>query len=461
MKPHISSSLRRFHWGFFAAAAVSACGGHGDSGSESSQDYRFKAQTLRHAGQQAASTALTELSPAERTEVQARSRAWGVDSLFSPRPNSSNESAALPGNGATIPALHFGRVHALQAAAQGDTLAALVAATPAPSSAAVAAALQSGLQRTLSAGENTMLTPAFIHSVTARSRPGTFASLTLQPLTDAQLQARAVQLNHQLRASVEDRAAGLWPWPQVTPFRAAWQSGVEWNGFLFISGGAASPDRSWSNIAMLRIQAPTRPLTGTGWVGQAMQLPDGHWLLKIEPAASLSNWLPAELDAALATATSTLLQGPAVAAVNATWELPEMDFRGSSEMNDSRGMGLAMDEKNANLRGLDGGGTFARLFAEPASNAAAEVRVSLTAAGLGYSGMQGVDFIFSPLNIFGYASAGGIFTQVNLPGFTTPPPCPADIVTLRPFFLAVLQANGNLALLTRQSSFSSSPCVKL
>jgi len=323
-----------------ACAALSACSGQGDSGAESSQDYRFKAQAQRQADLQAASTNPNELSSGERDEVQARSLEWGAASLLSPRLNTVNGPVLLPGNGATIPALHFGRAFTLQAAAQGDTLAALVAATPAPSSPAVAAALQGGLQRTVSPGENTILTSAFLDSVTASRWPGALTSLTLQPLSDAQLQARAVQLNHQLRASVEDRATGLWPWPQVTRFQAAWH------------------------------------------------------------------------------------------------------------------------ERNANLRGLDGGGAFARLFAATASSSAAEVGVSLTAAGLGYSGMQGVDFIFSPLNNFGGNSYGSGYQWVDLPGFATPPACPATTVALRPIFLAVLHANGNLALLTRLSSFNSSPCVK-
>ena len=454
------TALVRLSWGAMACAALSACSGQGDSGAESSQDYRFRAQAQRQADLQAASTNPNELSSGERDEVQARSLEWGAASLLSPRLNTVNGPVLLPGNGATIPALHFGRAFTLQAAAQGDTLAALVAATPAPSSPAVAAALQGGLQRTVSAGENTILTAAFLDSVTASRWPGALTSLTLQPLSDAQLQARAVQLNHQLRASVEDRATGLWPWPQVTPFQAAWQSGVDWQGSLALPVGAGIPDRSWSNIAMLRIQAPTRALSSAGWQGQAMVLAGGYWLLKIEPADSLVPWTPAQLKAALASAATTLLKGPAVAPVSASWELPEMSFRGSSEMNDFGGMGLAMDERNANLRGLDGGGAFARLFAATASRSAAEVGVSLTAAGLGYSGMQGVDFIFSPLNNFGGNTYGSGYQWVDLPGFATPPACPATTVALRPIFLAVLQANGNLALLTRLSSFNSSPCVK-
>ena len=461
MNPRTTATLGRLFWGPVATAALSACGGQGDSGAESSQDYRFKTQAQVQSDWQAAGTTPSELSLDERADVQKRSREWGTTSLLSPRLNTVNGPVLLPGNGATIPALHFGRAFTLQAAAQGDTLAALVAATPAPSSAAVAAALQGGLQRTVSAGENTLLTPGFIDAVTARRWPGTFGSLKLQPLTDTQLQARAVQLNHQLRASVEDRAAGLRPWPQVTPFRAAWQSGVDWQGSLALPVGAAIPDRSWSNIAMLRIQAPTRAFSSAGWQGQAMVLSGGYWLLKIEPADSLVPWTPAQLNAALASAATTLLESPAVAPVSASWELPEMSFRGSNEMNDFGGMAMAMNERNANLRGLDGGGTFARLFAATASSSAAEVSVSLTGEGLGYSGTQGVDFIFSPLNIHGSNfTSGSAFTNSTF-FVASPTSCPTTTVVLRPFFLALLQANGNLALLTRLNSFSSSPCVKL
>ena len=82
-----------------------------------------------------------------------------------------------------------------------------------------------------------MLPTAFFNSVTATERPGTFSPLTLQPPTAEQLQREP-----NLRAAV----SGNWPWPQVAAYRAT----------------RASPTGGLLDVAMLRIQGPTRSLNG-------------------------------------------------------------------------------------------------------------------------------------------------------------------------------------------------------
>lgn len=394
-----------------------ACGGGETVGP--GQDLRFKAKAQAHESNSSApATPAAELSAAERAEVQRRSREWATGSLL---------GTSATSNGLTMPPLYFGLAFTLEAAARGDTLLALRSAVPATSSPAVSAALRQGLQRTLRAGETTILATSFFNSVTAAGRPGTFGQLTLLPMTAAQLQQEP-----NLRAAVSDQVSGTVPWPQVAAYRATW----------------APPAGGLLDVAMLRIKGPTRSLNGGGWSGAAMALSAGQWLVKIEPTAALANWEGTELNASLASAAEALNQ-PGVAA-EATWELPEMGFSSTTELNDRRGMVLAQDKVNANLRGLDGGGS----YAVPSSGSAS---MGLSPAGFRYDGSQSVEFIFSPLNIYGpgYYSSGSVFTRVEF-GL---PLCPITSVNLRPFFLALLQPSGNIALLARLSSFSGTACT--
>ena len=73
-----------------------------------------------------------------------------------------------------------------------------------------------------------------------------FSALTLLPLSDEQLQREP-----NLRAAVSDQVSGTWPWPQAAACRATW----------------AAPAGGLPDVAMLRIQGPTRPVDGSGWDG--------------------------------------------------------------------------------------------------------------------------------------------------------------------------------------------------
>ena len=111
-----------------------------------------------------------------------------------------------------------------------------------------------------------------------------------------------------------------------------------------------------------------------------------------------------------------------------------------------------MNEVNANLRGLDGlGGTYLR-------TSTATSDMSLVADGLYYNGSQSMDFVFSPLNAFGPGFTGGAGSVSVNPGFGLPA-CPAETVDLRPFYLAVVQANGNIAMLARLTAFTGERCL--
>ncbi len=424
LKTHPSAGLRSAAACVLVATLLGACGGGSSDGP--GLDLRFKARAQARENSPAPGTPAQELSTAARAEVQRRSREWATGSLL---------GTPATSNGLTVPPLYFGLAFTLEAAARGDTLLSLRSALPATSSAAVSAALQQGLQRTLRAGEDTILATSFLDSVTAADRPGTFGPLTLLPLTAAQLQREP-----NLRAAVSDQVSAAIAWPQVAAYRATW----------------ALPAGGLLDVAVLRIQGPTRSLdgsgsgsgSGSGWNGAAMALSGGQWLVRIEPTAALATWGATELNASLTSAAEALNQ-PGVAA-EATWNLPDMGFSSTTELNDRRGMALAQDKVNANLRGLDGGGS----YAVPSGGSAS---MGLRSTGFAYNGSQGVEFIFSPLNIYGPGSYGVGSVSTNV--YFGLPLCPTATINLRPFFLALLQPSGNIALLARLSSFSGTACT--
>jgi hypothetical protein len=406
-------------------ALLAACGGHDDNQGPGT-DLSFKARAAAFAASSAQASLnaniTSQLSATERLEVQHRSREWAVDSLFR-SPSTSN--------GVTVPPLHFSLAFAVEAAAGGATLQEWRMAFQPVSSPGVRAELQRGLQRTVTAGERTVLGTGFFDAVTLADHPGALASLQLRGLT-----ADEQALSPLLRVSLHDQATAAWVLPQSETFNATW---------VTPSGGSL-------DMSMLRFKGATRTVAGPGWSGQALDLGGGHWLLKLEPTADLSTWTRSALGNALEAAALALDQTGA--AVETTWEVPQAAAQGSAEFADRRGLALAQNEVLADFRYLDGGGTYLRFAIEPRAT------LGLSSAGLGYGGSQQVNFVYSPRNInapgFGSNTSSGVFTNVS-PLST----CPTARVQLRPFYLAVLQPSGNTAMLARLVNFSGRACFNV
>jgi hypothetical protein len=234
--------------------------------------------------------------------------------------------------------------------------------------------------------------------------------------------------------AIIDQATGQWMLPQAQTYNATWET----------------PTGQPMSMGMVRFHGATRALAGTGWTAQALNLGVGQWLLKLEPTGSLSSWTSNDLSPALDAAVRAIDQGGA--SVDATWELPQASADSTSELADRRGMVLAQDEVLANFRKLDGGGTHLK-FAQQA-------RASMMLGSrLDYTGAQAFNFEYSPRNLNGPGggtSSGG-FTNVNLGSFTT---CPLATVQPKPFYLAVLQAGGNIQVLARLVQFNGQACVR-
>lgn len=357
---------------------------------------------------------LPALSAAERAEVTAATTTWAAATLTS----------SLFGNVVTLPPLRHARAEAVAAAASGATLGALRKEVPEPSSPAVAAALMSGIQRTIAAHPESTVRTQFMDDVTARRHPGIWAALSLTAPTAAELAAEP-----NLRVSVRD----------------VFSYSVEWPAAVAIDGVFEDEQGRRVLAPMVRITGPLRRRADGDTEVVALALSRGRWLVRLTPAGPLGRVGSADL-AALLTRTTTWLHGEAgVAAPSGDFVLPRQVSFWSAGDNDVRGMALAQDRVEADLRGLDGqGGTYAELES-------GESGLRLSATDMGLHGRNSVRFVFSPTNRF---APSGVFTSTGSSEF--PLACPP--VDLRPAYLALIDELGRTAMLARFTGLGGKPC---
>lgn len=421
MSFEMSGRPQRWLASAMAGAALLGCGGNGaESEPPAAQSFEQRAQALAAQGNEAATP--PQLSAPTGAQVQQRSREWAVGAIYG--------ASSSTGTVMTTPPLYFGLAFALEAAARGDTLAALNAQLPAAEP-LVRAALQRGLSRSLRASASATFEPSFLDAVTTASEPGTWAALTLNPLTPQQL---AFEPN--LRLAITDSVGGTWAWPSAGAYDGVHQF----------------PNGHRIKVPMLRVRGPVLEQAGNGYEASSMAVGKGHWLVRVVPNGTPAALGAAGLSAALAAVVPTLTSEAAARAPQGTWQVPATGTAQTAGLDDRRGMVSAMNQVSADLRGLDGGGTYLKAPAGSGS-------LALGPTGLRYQALQPFEFIFSPLNIHGSGgySAGSVFVSSTFIDFILPP-CPSERADLRPYFLALVQPGGNIAMLARLDSHDSTAC---
>lgn len=402
-----------------AAAFLVSCGGGSMApGAASEPEAPFRSFAASAQSAAAADATPPVLDAASLAEIQTRSRERAVAVL------AQTDLANRP-NAFTMPPMYFALTQIVGLAARGDTLAALNREAPPVSSPAAQAGLVRGLWRQMSAGAETPFKTAFMSGARLEAQPGTWRRFDFTTLSAQDLAATPQQ-----RLQVADHLDFAAAWPQATSFRASWRT---------VSG-------SW-NVPMVRVTGPLLALGGSGYEAQGLALPaGGGWLIRITPAAPMADWTAADLDKALAAVARAALGRSTSDATTGELLLPAVPATVVG-MADRPGMALAMDRVHADLRGLDGGGTYLEAPEGGGSFFIGEKALS-------YDGYQAARFIFSPLNIYGGGSAGYEATGPNY-GL---PPCLEAEVELRPFYMAHIQSNGNLAMLARLSWFGGERC---
>ncbi len=407
--------------GLLALALLAGCGGGGGGDSEQANSATSFRAYAASAGSDSATPAA--LTAAEKDEVARHSREWAVATLVTRDTSVGVFGTVLTGataNAVAFPPLHFARSQAVAAAAAGDTLAQLRLSLPATTP-AVQAALMRGVTRTVSAGPDVAVTADFMRSVTAAGQVAPWVALTLDQLSAATLASEP-----RLRLRIVDEFLPSVPWPQVVVFDG-----------VFVS---AYGERA--QVAMLRVSGPLLSSTSADMTAVALSLPQGRWLVRLTPTGPIRDWSAADLQAALARATADAVGAGAVAAVHGDLVLPAAAFAALG-MYDRRGLTLAQDPVNADMRGLDGkGGTYAEL-------AAGTGAVELGAAGLLVHAGTATSFVYSPVNSWAGGSYGVVMTNVTL--LPQPLPVACGDADLQPGYLALINELGGLEMLARFS----------
>ncbi|MGZ3239993.1 MAG: hypothetical protein ACXWJK_06335, partial [Burkholderiaceae bacterium] len=401
---------------------LAACGGGGGSGSDApasdSSITTFHAYAAMHDSGTNTSSSL-QLSDAERTEVANLSRHWLAATLID-----GNQIIATP-NAVAISPLYFARVEAVTSAAYGTTLAQIQQAVPTPSSALVQAALMNGIARTISAAADSNIKKEFMDTVTANGQQGTWASLAILPLSQADI---ALEPNLHLR--IDDGYVTQVSWPQAQTFQGVFE--------------AASGSRVQTTL--LRISGQTLVVTDATADVVALALPQNRWLVRITPVASINTWSVDDLEHAISNATTAIATQGTQALAQGNIVLPNSATFDSLGVYDLRGMGEAQDPVHADLWRIDGqGGTYASLTGNASS-------LYINSQGLTVSGSSSAEFIFSPDNVNG-PGYGSVISIENVPLWVN---CAAT--DLRPSYLVLINRYSGVDMLARFASLEGSPC---
>lgn len=335
------------------------------------------------------------------------------------------------GNALVLPPLVSSFVNTVGAAAQGTTLAELRSHHPEPGGFYASMVQTQGVTRSLWAPAGTPLLGSFLMA-TDRLGPlpplAAWSGTEVTQRDDARLDAAldgfdgdalfALGLGAETRLLVIDRLQERVGFDAAKPL----DDGV----FLDASGTRRV-------LPMLRLGAIRH--RGADHVAHIATTPQGRHVVTIQPdAGDLRAFGSQRLAAVLSELARMSRQQTLVALPAGTMVLPVLDnlaLPGPSIP--VQGVQPAASEVNADLRGLDGGGTYLRM-AQLANH------LSIGVAGLAAQGGHAAAFTYSPLNAWGDGTAGAVFVRTPDPVFVVdgpPEACPRAEPDLRSLFIAV------------------------
>ncbi len=456
LAPHSQSSM--LGWALACALGLGACGGGSGEGMD--------AATLQ--GKSADSTAqITNLA-----EYSATHRPLAIGAL-GPAPSAAEQAAIFElsrsravarlqaagairnlsqSNLTVVPPLMQSYVDLLASAARGQTLAELRALYPAAPSPAVAAALTQGVQRQLWSVRGVGLATGFLSGTDMLGPWPALASWRGQELAswaDPALRAGLAQLQPSLgslsvynpsttRLVVADGYSERTTWPVSETLAGVFETGY-----------------GRQVVALQRLSVSARRFDSAAYVAHAATV-GGRTLLTLQPrAGSFRSFLTSGLDAALSEAVNTLTRPGAPGWGPGEMLLPVTESSDPGFVSMTSGLNLATNEINADLRGLDGGGS----FAQPRDTS---TQLALTSHGLTLQSAHTTAFVYSPKNLFGGGTAGtgsgpsGVVGSSVGDGFK--PACPRSTPDLRNFALVVLNDQRRVTSLSAISYLSGDAC---
>jgi hypothetical protein len=449
-----------------AVLALGACGGGKDE--EAGQPWMQPAAARRAA--QSASAPRTTLadyaaeranavvvqafpSPTEEelASIHRRSVERGIAQLL---PQLSFTYLTDTANGLALPSLQSSLVNTVAAAARGDTLAQLRQHQPEESGYYARMVQTQGVQRSLWAPAGTPLDGAFLRATDMIEPLPPLASWQGTEVTrrdDARLNAAlegfsadalgTLELSGNTRLLVVDRLqerAGFATPPRTLP------DGV----FLGVDG---------TRRVMPMLQLPSIRYQRSGYEAHLAIGPAHRHIVTIQPATQSLQAFAAsgDLAAALSELAQMARQRTLVALPAGTMVLPVLkELSVSGNARPESGLDLAGSEANADLRGLDGGGTYLR-------TAELSTRLSIGEGGLSMQGGHAAAFNFSPLNVYWPGTFGVTVINGSIDVVFTPsgsPACPRAAPDLRSPFIAVFDDDLRLVSLAALGKLPGDQC---
>ncbi len=386
--------------GLLAGLCLAACGGGGEPPSGGARAGAAGAEVsagLVTLDGHAPSTRAAAVDAATQARVADDSLALGA-------------AAALE-SGFAVPPLQVAQLALLHAAAGDSLRPRLEALLPSLTDAAWVGAQTAVLQRTVSATAGAAFRREFLDASTA------VASWKVgQTLQDDR---KLTMLRDELKAS--------WRWPAASE---------AFDGVFVLDNGQRLA------VGLVRVDEGVQRVSGSDFRADAWVGPQGT-LVQLQPLAGpLAGWSQGRLHAALVQTRQALSAGRLAPGEIL---LPRGHYGASSNQQSwPQSLAAALDPRQADLRGLDGGGSYVKA-------ATLWAGVDIGAEQLLFNGWQWLTLEFDASNRWsGTSSAGAVLTLISASDS-----CPHAHADLRSFYLAQLDAHGALVWLLAFTSGSS------
>lgn len=331
-----------------------------------------------------------------------------------------------------LPALQAARLDVLRAAAAGSTLAEVEAALPAAASDHATQVLLDGVSRRLWAPASAQFNRSFLQSTDRGGlalepwRAAVFADWSAAAADLAEFgDADGLELSAQTRLLIGQSVSTHAPVAgQMTAFEGVGEHA---------RGG-------WYTAPMLALEGPGGTLRGVDHVATATWVGEYLWVSLRPPGNEplFEGLSPATLGAALLAAWSAF-PAPEGVSSRSTQIWPQLTKVLDNRSRRPPGIELPYYEVQADLSGLDGGGTFLAETTRPAS-------LTIDTQGLRIVGELAMAFTFSVANQHGGDSQYGSWTLITSSQDTTPSPCPRAAADWRGAYLALIDRAGRLLL---------------
>jgi hypothetical protein len=387
----------------------------------------------------------------ELASIHRRSVERGIAQLL---PQLNAPYLADIGNGLALPSLRSSLVNTAAAAARGDTLAQLRQHQPEESGYYARMVQTRGVQRSLWAPAGTPLDGAFLRA-TDMIEP-------LPPLASWQGREVATRDDAALNASLEGfsaEALGALELGDNTRLLVVDRLNEQ---AAFAGAPRTLPDGVFLGADGVRrvmpmLQLPAVRHVRPGYEAHLAVGPAHRHIVTIQPTTQGLQAFAAsgDLAAALSELAQMARQRTLVALPAGTMVLPVVkELSVSGNARPGSGLDLASSEVNADLRGLDGGGTFLR-------TAELSTQLSIGDGGLSMQGGHAAAFNFSEQNVYSPGAYSALFLgndSFEFVGYSSAPPaCPRD-KDLRSLFIAVFDDDLRLVSLAGLGKLPGQQC---